>query len=67
MSGYYVRVPSTDVKASPDGSYEVRLPVYASRAMAIGGNILRTLRKEYREWLLGEQDGRCAICGMVLN
>lgn len=56
-------VPSADVKASPNGSYEVRLPVYASRAMAIGGNILRKLRKEYRVWLLGEQNGQCAICG----
>ncbi len=44
-------------------SYEVRLPVYASRTLAIGGNILRNLRKEYRDWLLGQQSGICAVCG----
>ena len=43
--------------------YEVRLPVYAARALAVGGNILRPLRKKYRDWLLNEQRGLCAICG----
>jgi hypothetical protein len=43
--------------------YEVHLPVYSSRALAIGGNVLRPLRKKYRAWLLNEQGGVCAICG----
>jgi hypothetical protein len=30
---------------------------------AIGGNILRNLRKQYREWLLAQWGGVCAICG----
>lgn len=46
-----------------DGSYEVHLPIYASRALAIGGNILRPIRKKYRDWLLDQQGGICAICG----
>ena len=46
-----------------NGFFEVRLPVYAGRAMAIGGNILRNLRKEYRQWLLEQQGGTCPICG----
>jgi hypothetical protein len=34
----------------------------ASRALSIGGNILRNLRKQYRDWLLSQQGGVCAIC-----
>lgn len=56
-------VPGIAVKVISGGSYEVHLPVYASRAMAIGGNILRNIRKEYREWLLNKQGGVCAVCG----
>ena len=63
LDEWIFQIPSTAVKAHSDGSYEVRLPVYASRAMAIGGNILWNLRREYREWLLKEQSGVCAICG----
>lgn len=60
---WILEVPSSEVKRIQGGFYEIRLPVYASRALAIGGNILRPLRKKYREWLLAEQNGVCAICG----
>jgi hypothetical protein len=43
--------------------YEIRLPLYASRALAVGGNILRPIRKKYRDWLLKEQGNVCVICG----
>jgi len=56
-------VPQSSVSQNADGSFEVRLPVYAGRALAIGGNKLRNLRREYREWLLEQQEGKCAICG----
>jgi hypothetical protein len=60
---WVLQVPSSAVKRKSKDFYEVRLPVYASRALAIGGNILRKPRKEYREWLLEQQGGVCAICG----
>lgn len=59
---WVLQVPSTAVIRKSDDFYEVRLPVYASRTLAIGGNILRNLRKQYREWLLGQQGGLCAVC-----
>jgi hypothetical protein len=60
---WILQVPSNTVKRKSDDFCEVRLPVYASRAFAIGGNILRNLRREYRDWLLGQQGGICAVCG----
>ena len=60
---WVLQVPSSAVTRKSDDFYEVRLPVYASRALAIGGNILRNLRKEYRDWLLKQQGEICAICG----
>lgn len=60
---WILQVPSNAVTRRSKYSYEVRLPVYASRALAIGGNILRNLRKEYRDWLLCQQGGVCAVCG----
>jgi hypothetical protein len=60
---WVLQVPSSAVTRKSDDFYEVRLPVYAGRALAIGGNILRNLRKEYRDWLLGQQGGVCAVCG----
>jgi hypothetical protein len=60
---WILQVPGVAVKARPDGSYEVHLPVYAIRAMTIGRNIVRNLRREYREWLLNEQGGVCSVCG----
>jgi hypothetical protein len=59
---WVLQVPSSAVTRKSDDSYEVRLPVYAGRALAIGGNILRNLRKDYRYWLLGRQGGVCAVC-----
>lgn len=58
-----LRVPNRAVTRRSDNFYEVRLPVYAGRALAIGGNILRNPRKKYRDWLLEQQGGKCAICG----
>ena len=60
---WVLQVPCRAVTRKSDDFYEVRLPVYAGRALAIGGNILRNVRKEYRDWLLGEQGGVCAVCG----
>ncbi len=60
---WVLQVPSSAVTRKSKDFYEVRLPVYASRALAIGGNILRNLRKQYRDWLLSQQGGVCAICG----
>jgi len=60
---WVLQVPSSAVTRQSDDFYEVRLPVYAGRALAIGGNILRNLRKEYRNWLLDQQCGVCAVCG----
>lgn len=57
-----LQVPSSAVTRKSVDVYEVRLPVYAGRALAIGGNILRKPRKEYRDWLLSQQGGICAIC-----
>jgi hypothetical protein len=58
-----LQVPSSAVTLKQDGSYEIRLPLYASRALAVGGNILRPKRKEYRDWLLAQQGGLRAACG----
>jgi len=41
---WVLQVPSSAVTRKSKDFYEVRLPVYASRALAIGGNILRNLR-----------------------
>ena len=60
---WILQVPTTAVTRYSKDLYYVRLPVYASRSLAIGGNIIRNLRKEYREWLLDKQGGVCAICG----
>ncbi len=60
---WVLQVPSSAVIRKPKNFYEVRLPIYASRALAIGGNILRNLRKKYRAWLLEQQGEVCAICG----
>lgn len=60
---WILQIPANAVMRKSADCYEVRLPVYASRALAVGGNILRPLRKKYRDWLLNEQSGRCAICG----
>ena len=60
---WVLQVPSNAVRRKSKRFYEVRLPLYASRTLAIGGNILRNLRKEYRDWLLGQQGGVCAVCG----
>ena len=59
---WVLQIPIASVKKRTK-YYEVRLPLYASRALAIGGNILRPLRKKYRDWLLSQQGGVCAICG----
>jgi len=48
LNQWVIRVPAEGMKPMPDGSYEVTLPAYLSRAMSIGGNILRPMRKEYR-------------------
>jgi hypothetical protein len=60
---WILQIPAGEVIRKSVDFYEVRLPVYASRALAIGGNILRPMRKKYRDWLLNEQRGSCAICG----
>ena len=60
---WVLQVPSSNVLQKSDDFYEVRLPLYVSRALAIGGNILRNIRKEYRNWLLDKQGNICAICG----
>jgi hypothetical protein len=60
---WILQVPSNAVTRRSDDCYEVRLPVYASRALAIDGNILRNPRKEYRDWLLAQQGSVCALCG----
>jgi hypothetical protein len=60
---WVLQVPSDAVIRKSKDFYEVRLPLYAGRALAIGGNILRKPRKEYRDWLLEQQGGICAICG----
>ena len=60
---WILQIPASAVIRKSADRYEVRLPVYASRALAVGGNILRPQRKKYRDWLLNEQRGLCAICG----
>ena len=60
---WVLQIPKSAVIEESANYYEVHLPVYASRALAIGGNILRPLRKKYRDWLLNEQGNVCAICG----
>ena len=60
---WVLQLPAKSVNKKPDGNYEVHLPVYAARALAVGGNILRLKRIAYRDWLLNKQGGVCAICG----
>ena len=60
---WVLQVPNSAVTRKSGDLYTIRLPVYAGRALAIGGNILRNLRREYRDWLLEQQGGECAICG----
>lgn len=59
---WVLRVPSGAVTRISNRFYEVRLPLYASRALAIGGNILRLRREKYRDWLLEKQGGICKKC-----
>lgn len=61
---WILQVPNNAVTQQSNGCYEVHLPVYAARALAVGGNRLRPLRKDYRDWLLNQQGGVCSICGM---
>ncbi|MFC1962908.1 hypothetical protein ACFLWB_02795 [Chloroflexota bacterium] len=60
---WILEVPSNAVLRKSKDCYEVHLPIYASRTLAIGGNILRNLRREYRGWLLKKQGDVCAVCG----
>ena len=60
---WVLQIPAGAVTRKSADRYEVRLPIYAARTLAVGGNILRPLRKNYRDWLLNEQHGLCAICG----
>jgi len=60
---WVLQVPGSSVTQKSDGIYEIHLPVYSARALAVGGNKLRLLRKAYRDWLLKQQGGVCAICG----
>lgn len=60
---WVLQIPAGAVTRKSADCYEIRLPVYAARTLAVGGNILRPLRKNYRDWLLNEQRGLCAICG----
>ena len=60
---WVLQIPAGAVIRKSADCYEVRIPVYAGRALAVGGNILRPLRRKYRDWLLNEQRGLCAICG----
>jgi len=57
-----LQVPANDVIKKSDDYYEIKLPFYVSKVLAPGGNILREPRKKYRDWLLNEQGGKCAIC-----
>ncbi len=58
-----LQIPKQAVIQKSEEYYEVRLPVYAGRSLAMGGYILRTPRNKYRKWLLEQQGGVCAICG----
>ncbi len=60
---WILQVPSRTVTRRSNDFFEVRLPVYAGRALAIGGKILRNLRNKYRDLLLDQQGGVCAVCG----
>ena len=60
---WVLKVPSMDVIRTSEDFYEVRLPIYAGTVLAPGGNILRPLRRKYRDWLLKQQGGLCAVCG----
>jgi hypothetical protein len=60
---WIITVPNNRVLQMESGYCEVHLPIYTSRALAIGGNILRPLRKKYRNWLLNEQGNICPVCG----
>jgi hypothetical protein len=60
---WVLRVPEDHVKQRNDGAYEVRLPLYLTRTyLPVGGAILRPMRLEYRNWILSQQKGKCAIC-----
>jgi len=62
---WILRVPSSQVSKKVDGNYEVRLPLYLARTyLSIGGAILRPIRRKYRDWLLTQQNGKCAECGL---
>lgn len=58
---WILHVPSDQVRKREDGYYEVRLPLYLTRTyLSIGGAILRPMRRQYRDWLLIQQKGKCA-------
>jgi hypothetical protein len=59
---WILQIPSSAVTQKSGNFYEIHLPLYAARALAIGGNILRRKRKTYRDWLLNEQGNICTIC-----
>ncbi len=62
---WILHVPSSQVSEKVDGNYEVRLPLYLTRTyLSIGGAILRPPRRKYRDWLLTQQSGKCAECGL---
>jgi len=58
-----LQVPNAAVTRRSDDFYEVSLPIYASRALAIGGSILRNPLREYHDWLLEQQEMICDIWG----
>jgi hypothetical protein len=58
-----LKVPSNDAVQVSEGFFEIKLPFYASRVLAVGGNILRPMRKAYRDWLLLQQGNICETCG----
>jgi hypothetical protein len=60
---WILEIPSSAVMRKSEDFYEVRLPVYVSRALAVGGNILRPQRRKYRDWLLEKQGVVCTVCG----
>ena len=62
---WILQVPANKVSIQNNGNYEIRLPIYLTRTfLSIGGSILRPKRRAYRSWLLKQQGGKCAICGI---